>query len=170
VKQADVIMLLFLLPHLATPEELRANWDYYEPRTTHTSSLSYGVHGILASRLGLEEKAAYYLQKSLEIDLYAAGDPCAAGGHLAANGMSWSAIVQGLCGISPEHGALSVSPRLPRGWNQVGLTLQLGDAKLRLTVEAHRVTTRNDGAEAVRMTAFGQTETVQAGDTVCLTE
>lgn len=170
VKQADVIMLLFLLPHLATPEELRANWDYYEPRTTHTSSLSYGVHGILASRLGLEEKAAYYLQKSLEIDLYAAGNTCAEGGHLAANGMSWSAIVQGLCGISPQHGALSVSPHLPKGWTQVGLTLQLGGAKLRLTVEEHRVTTRNDGAEAVRMTAFGQTETVQAGDTVCLTE
>ncbi|MBC1514504.1 glycoside hydrolase family 65 protein, partial [Listeria booriae] len=51
-KQADVMILLYLLENEFSPEVKQANWDYYEPKTLHDSSLSRATHSILASDLG----------------------------------------------------------------------------------------------------------------------
>ncbi|MCE5236158.1 MAG: hypothetical protein LLF87_08955 [Eubacteriales bacterium] len=167
VKQADVLMLLFLLPELADREELRRNWDYYEPRTTHTSSLSYGVHGILAARLGLAEKAAYYLEKSLGIDLWDTRGGCEDGAHLAADGMSWSAVISGLCGVELNADVLSVSPALPEAWREVRFTLLYRGAKLRFKLDHQQLFIKNEGTEPAAVVLAGRTCTVKAGDSFC---
>ena len=55
-----------------TMEELKANFDFYEPKTVHESSLSPCVHAILAAKLGYEEKAyeMYVRTSRLDIDDY----------------------------------------------------------------------------------------------------
>lgn len=168
VKQADVLMLLFLLPGLADPCALRRNWDYYEPRTTHTSSLSYGVHGILAARLGLADKAAYYLEKSLGIDLWDETGGCEDGAHLAANGMSWSAVISGLCGVELNTDTLSVSPTLPESWLKVRFTLLYRGAKLRFSVQHQQISIKNEGILPAALTLASRAYTVEAGGTICL--
>lgn len=167
VKQADVLMLLFLLPGLVDAEGLRANWDYYEPRTTHTSSLSYGVHGILATRLGLAEKAAYYLDKSLSIDLYDAGGGCQDGAHLAADGMSWSAVVSGMCGCELNGDVLSVSPALPEGWKRVSFTLKWQGRTMKLTFEPGRILLHLQKGRDLPVLLWGEAVTVKEGQSVC---
>ena len=169
VKQADVLMLLYLLPELVSRDELLANWNYYEPRTTHTSSLSFGVHGIIAAKLGLEEKAAYYLGRSLGIDLNGVGDSCDDGAHLAANGMSWSAIVSGIAGADWQGDTLRVHPRLPKGWNAVSFRLQQGGRALRLRVERDSVTVAYERGDApLRVLTPSGERTLRAGETLCL--
>ena len=167
VKQADVLMLLFLLPQLTTPESLRANWDYYEPRTTHTSSLSYGVHGILAARLGLHDKAAFYLDKSLGIDLYDEKGGCQDGAHLAANGMSWSAVVSGMCGCALNGDVLSISPALPDAWRRVHFTLRWKGRIIEFTF-THRETVLllREGGELPVVVA-GEPITLREGRAIC---
>ena len=57
IKQADVLQGLYFFRDDYTKEELRRNFEFYEPMTVHESSLSACIHAILAADLGLEEKA-----------------------------------------------------------------------------------------------------------------
>ena len=57
IKQPDVLMLMLLFNHDFTEEELRANYEYYEPKCIHESSLSPSVHSILASQLKKHDEA-----------------------------------------------------------------------------------------------------------------
>ena len=52
VKQADVVMLCHILSDEYGDDVARANYDYYEPITSHGSSLSPGIHAAVAARLG----------------------------------------------------------------------------------------------------------------------
>ena len=51
IKQPAVLMHLFLFLSTTRREVLERNYDYYEPRCIHESSLSPSVHSILASAL-----------------------------------------------------------------------------------------------------------------------
>ena len=169
VKQADVIMLLHLLPGLVNKQELKANWDYYEPRTTHTSSLSYGVHGIVAAKLGLMDKAAYYLDKSLGIDLTGQGDNCQDGAHLAANGMSWSAIVCGIGGLTFSNGKISVAPSLRKGWDSLSFTVCYRGAQLNFCITPDKISIDSDKTSRgeARLIVCGEEITLREGESVC---
>ena len=69
LKQADVVMAMFLLGNEFTAEQKRRNFDYYDPITTGDSSLSASIQSIVASEIGDEEAACGYL------DLAAADGP-----------------------------------------------------------------------------------------------
>ena len=165
VKQADVMMLLYLLPDLCNREELMVNWQYYEPRTTHTSSLSLGVHGILAIRLGLLEKAAEYLERSLGIDLLSDTARADDGAHLAAYGMSWCTLVFGYGGIALGENGISVSPMLPKGWEKLTFRFQWRGAKLLVSIEPSgtEITCREG---EIWVSAQGESRLLAQGDTM----
>ena len=55
-KQADILILFYLLENYFTEEIKKANWNYYEPRTLHDSSLSLSTHCILANDVGDKKK------------------------------------------------------------------------------------------------------------------
>nr|WP_284699741.1 hypothetical protein [Mycoplasmopsis cynos] len=69
VKQADVVLLLNILPHLYTKEVRKANFDYYEPITTHDSSLSPATYAIEAVRLRMLKQAYKLFKYGINIDL-----------------------------------------------------------------------------------------------------
>ena len=52
LKQSDVIMLMELLPDLFSGKIKMANWEYYEPKTIHDSSLSRAIYSVVASDCG----------------------------------------------------------------------------------------------------------------------
>ncbi len=170
VKQADVLMLLYLLPDLVTREQLRVNWDYYEKRTTHTSSLSFGVHGILAARLGMMEKAVDYLNRSLGIDLFRDEANADDGAHMAAYGMNWSAVVFGFGGISFNQGKISVAPALPAGWNEIAFCLRYKKNKLSFRLRHEGVTVCCEESGSGKIAAVdirGKTYFLHVGETIC---
>ena len=169
LKQADLLMLLYLLPELVTKEELLANWDYYEPRTTHTSSLSFGVHGILASHLGLKEKAEYYLNRSMGLDLFEPKSNCEDGAHLAAAGMSWSAVVNGIGGISFEEDGISLSPVLPEKWSRLSFRLNYQGKKLGFVfgTDGFEVTNDITSSDTAAVYYRGQKYLIARGEHIC---
>ena len=57
IKQPDVLMFMFLYPSEFTFEQKKANYEYYEPRCIHESSLSPSIHSIFASELGKDKEA-----------------------------------------------------------------------------------------------------------------
>ena len=48
IKQADVVTQLVMFPEDFSRKVAWDNWNYYEPRTEHGSSLSACMYGILA--------------------------------------------------------------------------------------------------------------------------
>ena len=136
VKQADVMLLFHLLPDAWPDEVVKANWDYYERRTKHESSLSHAVHGLLALRLGLHDKAASYVRRSLGMDLFDEMGNAAGGAHMAAHGMNWVAIVRGYGGSRPQGGRFLVEPRLPKEWRRLRFNLAWRGADFTVDVAA----------------------------------
>jgi trehalose/maltose hydrolase-like predicted phosphorylase len=127
IKQADVLMLLFLFPEEFSREVLAANYAYYEPRTDHGSSLSPPIHAALAARLGLRREAERYWRRSLWLDLSNAMGNSAHGVHAACMGGTWQAIVFGFLGVGFPAGsptpAAEAGARLPDDWRSVDLKL-----------------------------------------------
>lgn len=113
-------MYMALMPEEFSMEELRAAWDYYEPKTLHDSTLSYGIHAMLAARLGLEDKAVSYFEKSLFLDLKdVMSNTGREGIHAASLGATWQAMVFGFCGLSEQEGRPVCDAKLPSSLESV---------------------------------------------------
>jgi trehalose/maltose hydrolase-like predicted phosphorylase len=118
VKQADVVALLALLPDEFPGAAAKANFRYYEPRCAHGSSLSAGIHAMVAARLGETETALRFLRQAAAADLEL--DPNSAGGiRIAGLGGLWQAIVLGFAGLHLESDMLCIDPRLPPEWRSL---------------------------------------------------
>lgn len=142
LKQADVVMLAYMLPWLFTPEQLEANLDYYEPRTIHDSSLSKAIHGIVAARCHRLEQAYQFWQQACLIDLGDEPHSCDDGIHAAATGAIWLGAVQGFAGLTVEKGELHLTPRLPQEWRSVSFPFCWQGERLHLTVTHQQITLR----------------------------
>ncbi|NUW58206.1 glycoside hydrolase family 65 protein [Cronobacter muytjensii] len=119
LKQADVVMLLYMLPWRFDSATVAANLDYYEPRTIHDSSLSKAIHGIVAARCGRNDEAYRFWRAGCDIDLGDAPHSSDDGIHAAAAGAIWLGTVQGFAGIRIEKGELHVTPSLPKHWTRL---------------------------------------------------
>jgi len=113
VKQADVVLAMFLLSHLFTPEQKKRNWDYYDPITTGDSSLSVSIQSIVAFEIGYAEKARDYARYAALMDLADIGGNVKGGAHIASIGGTWMAVVYGFAGLRDHGGQLRFRPRLP---------------------------------------------------------
>lgn len=138
VKQADVVQLVALLWDELAPEARLRNYLHYAPRTVHTSSLSPGIHALVAARLGLADDAQSFLVRTSEIDLGNTMGNAAGGVHAAALGSLWQAVVLGVGGVRPDPGdpeGLLLEPRLLPGWRHLGFPIQWRGRALAIDVE-----------------------------------
>lgn len=135
LKQADVVMLMRLLEECYDPETRRINFEYYEQRTLHHSSLSPSVHALMAARLGLAEHAYQYLKRSAFVDLDNNQRNTREGLHAASMGGTWQAVVMGFCGLYlNEQDEPAFEPHLPSGWKQVRFRIQRHGKPFQVTV------------------------------------
>ena len=124
LKQADVVMLQVLFPDRFSAEAKLRNWEFYEPRTTHDSSLSPSMHALAASDLDLPDTAYAYFRRSAFIDLHDLMGNSATGLHLAALGGTWQAVVRGFLGLRLEGSYLRAQSRLPASWKKVSMLVR----------------------------------------------
>ena len=134
VKQADVVALLGLLPEEFVGETGAKNFDYYEPRCGHGSSLSRAMHGMVAARLGRSEMALRYFQQTAAIDLADTHAAIDGGIHIAALGGIWMTAVFGFAGVSPRNDGIALDPQLPPNWHSLDFSLQWRSRRLRIKI------------------------------------
>jgi kojibiose phosphorylase len=150
LKQPDVLLLQVLFPTAWPPADLRANWDYYAPRTDHTygSSLGPSIHAWAACRLGDPEEAYTHFLRAALADLDDVRGNARDGIHAASAGGLWQALVFGFGGlqlqgdaftVSPplEGDAFTVAPQLPRHWRRLAF-------RFTLRGQSHTVDLRRD--------------------------
>lgn len=145
LKQADVLMLHLLVPELAGPGALGNDIDWYEPRTTHASSLSRPVHAAVLARAGRLDGALDHLRYSATIDLENRGARTAEGLHIATMGGVWHALVHGIAGLELDDGNLWLEPHLPPGWEALEFQVLVHDMPFRVRVQPDRVSVQAPG-------------------------
>jgi alpha,alpha-trehalose phosphorylase len=132
IKQADIVLAMFLLGDEFSLERKRANFDYYDALTTGDSSLSACVQCVIAAEIGDEERALEYFRYALLMDLADVAGNVSDGVHIAAAAGSWMAIVNGFGGVRDYDGRLSLDPRLPSTWRSLEFSLRFRDRQLRI--------------------------------------
>lgn len=116
IKQADVLQGMYFFEERFTRDELKRNFDFYEPMTVHESSLSPCVHVILASALGYKEKAYEMYLRTSRLDLDDYNNDTEDGCHITSMAGTWMSVVKGFGGMRVRNGNLSFSPFIPDQW------------------------------------------------------
>ena len=155
-KQADVVLLNLVLPHWFSRDLKKANFDYYEPRTIHDSSLSPSIHSIVASEIGYHEKAYEYFTRTARMDLDDVKGNTAGGAHTACMGGSWMAIVYGFGGMRVFDGRVHLNPYVPAGWESYTFKVLFRGAQVRVDVTKHAVKLSLTRGERFELEACGQ--------------
>ncbi|MCW2622807.1 MAG: glycoside hydrolase family 65 protein [Frankiales bacterium] len=132
IKQADIVLAMFLLSTEFSLEQKRRNFDYYDPLTTGDSSLSACVQSIIAAEVGREGKALDYFRYGLLMDLADVEGSVSDGVHVASTAGVWMALVFGFGGLRDFDGDVSFDPRLPSTWRSLGFSLRVGDRQVRV--------------------------------------
>jgi kojibiose phosphorylase len=148
LKQADVLMLMALLPGEFSGEQLKKAYDYYEPITTHDSSLSTSAHAMIAAWLGKMGEAESYFLKSVQLDLDPGRLGCEEGIHIANAGGIWQAVVHGFAGIKNvvQSETLTINPNLPKSWEQLEFTIMWKRNRVKIMIEKGKVSVTNLGS------------------------
>lgn len=144
IKQADVVLMLNLFKDRYSKEVKRANWEYYEPRTEHGSSLSACVYALVAAEFGNLDFAYKYFLKTAKIDIEAkykvyVGTIFMGGSHPAANGGAWMTAVFGFGGVQAEEKQVVIDPRLYESWKCLQFSLAHKGDRFSITISRDSV-------------------------------
>jgi alpha,alpha-trehalose phosphorylase len=156
LKQADVVLAMFLRGSQFTVEQKRANFEYYDPITTGDSTLSAVVQSIIAAEVGYHELALRYLYQAMFVDLADLHANTCDGVHVASTGGVWSALVHGFGGFRDDGPAFTLDPRLPEQWSALTFRLTIQGARLRVHVEHDQVELRLETGDLVEITVRGK--------------
>ncbi|MGJ7034231.1 glycoside hydrolase family 65 protein [Anoxybacillus eryuanensis] len=156
-KQADIMVLFYLLENKFSQEVKRANWNYYEPKTLHDSSLSLSTHCILASDMDDRELAYALFEQAARIDLGPNMKSSDHGMHTASIGGVWQSVVCGFGGVRMLDGKLRIHPKLPKQWTKLSFPIYWRGDRLEVTVTHEQLVVKKvtNVHDAVTFDVFG---------------
>ncbi|MGY5763952.1 glycoside hydrolase family 65 protein [Brachybacterium sp. DNPG3] len=156
LKQADVVLALFLRGSEFTAEEKRADFEYYDPITTGDSSLSAVVQSIMAAEIGHQKAALEYFRTGLFVDLGDLHGNTSDGVHIASAGGVWNALVHGFGGMRQDDGEISFDPRLPDSWPELGFPLTIRGSRIRVRITRTEIAFALETGEPVEVSVRGE--------------
>ena len=169
LKQADVVLALFLQGDRFTAEEKRADFEYYDPITTGDSTLSAVVQSVIAAEVGYHDVAYSYFLQALFVDLADLHRNTVDGLHVASTGGVWSALVNGFGGMRDHDGRLRLAPRLPDHWTSLAFRLTWRGTRVRFELTATTLSmVVEDGDTPVPVEVHGRRHVVTPGAPVVL--
>lgn len=167
IKQADVLLMLYLLPEMRTTEIFRRNFEVYYPVTDHGSSLSPGVHVLFSLDIGYKDHAYRYELQTCSIDGTRRDGATDAGLHAASLGGGWSSIVAGFGGVRVMPDRLRVAPDLPGRWKMLEFSIQYRGQRLRFHFEPNSLRIDADPqGNPVLLEVRGEQVTISPGETI----
>lgn len=166
LKQPDVIQVFALLPEDFSAEFMHANYNFYEQRTMHKSSLSPSIHAMVGVRLGETARAYEYFMKTVQTDLVDNQGNAGLGFHAASAGGAWQAAICGFGGFSigrnPAGMPLPViNPWLPSHWHTLRYNLQWRHASIQICIDRSTIVLTAD--KPVSVMVGGKEFSLQAG-------
>lgn len=139
IKQGDVVQGLYFFEDHFDEDTIRRNFDFYEPRTVHESSLSPCIHAIIASKLGYNDKAYQLYLRTARLDLDDYNKEVHQGLHITSMAGTWMSIVEGFAGKRAKGGEVHFSPSLPEEWDAYSFKILHKGNRLNIRVEPGQI-------------------------------
>jgi maltose phosphorylase len=156
VKQPDVLNLMYFYSQDYTPEEKQANYEFYEARTIHESSLSPSLHAILAAELGKLDEAYTFFSYGARMDLDNFNRNTDQGLHVTSAAGVWASMIFGFGGMRTDGEVLSFQPTLPSQWKLYRFRVRYQEAVIEVRVESKQVQILVISGPAVKIQVYGK--------------
>ena len=141
IKQADVLQCMYLFEDDFTNEQIKRNFDFYEPMTVHESSLSPCVHVILASKIGYKDHAYDFYLRTARLDLDDYNNDTEDGCHITSMAGTWMSLVKGFGGMKIKEGQLQFNPYIPEQWKSYSFRIEFRGRVIKVKVSKDKTET-----------------------------
>jgi maltose phosphorylase len=164
IKQADVLQGLYLFEDHFDVETLRENFDFYEPKTVHESSLSPCVHVILAAKIGNMDKAYELYLRTSRLDLDDYNHEADEGLHITSMAGTWMSVVEGMAGVRIYENGLSIDPKIPEAWKSYKFQILYKNNPITIAVSQSEIKIKNLGDLSLEMNVLTNKITLNAAE------
>jgi alpha,alpha-trehalose phosphorylase len=161
LKQADIVLAMYLLGHEFSLEQKKRNFEYYDPLTTGDSSLSVSIQSIAARELGMGDKARDYTRYALLMDMADVASNVQDGCHIASMGGTWMAVVYGVAGMRDYNGKITFDPKLRKPIRGLWFDLQIRGQQLLVEMNSDSETATYTLKEGTKLTIWHKGEKLQ---------
>jgi len=162
IKQPDVLMFMFLYNQEFSFESKKANYEYYEPRTIHESSLSPSIHSIFASELKKHDEAFDFFSFATRLDLDNYNRNTREGLHTTSLAAAWVNIVYGFGGMRSDSEILKLNPSIPKAWNSYSFRVTYKEAILNIKVDKNNVEIKTINEKSVEIEVYDTKVTIDS--------
>ena len=159
IKQPDVLMFMFLYNQDFTKEQKKANYEYYEPRCIHESSLSPSIHSIFACELNKINEAENFFNFATRLDLDDYNCNTLEGIHTTSIAAAWMNIVYGFGGLRSDRKILKLNPSILPSWKSYSFKIIYHGSILKIKVTQNEIIIENSGKEVV-IEIYGKKELI----------
>ena len=166
IKQADVLQGLYFFEENYDIDTIHRNYDFYEPRTVHESSLSPCVHAIIAAKLGDEARAYEFYLRTSRLDLDDYNNDTEDGCHITSMAGTWMSVVEGFGGMRVRDGKLSFDPFLPGKWQSFSFNVGFRGTFIKVTVTGDTVKVQHLSGPDIKLLIRNNESDLKAGTSI----
>ncbi len=156
IKQADVLQCMYLFEEDFTNEQIKRNFDFYEPMTVHESSLSPCVHVILASKIGYKDRAYEFYLRTARLDLDDYNNDTEDGCHITSMAGTWMSLVKGFGGMKILDGKLYFNPYIPEQWKSYSFRIEFRGRVIKVKVSKDKTETTLESGDSLTIQLNGK--------------
>jgi maltose phosphorylase len=156
IKQADVLQGIYLFEDRYDLETIKRNFEFYETRTVHESSLSPCVHSILASKIGKIDQAYNLYLRTARLDLDDYNKEVREGLHITSMAGTWMSIVEGFGGMRIQNDMPIFNPSIPEYWRSFSFKIWFRDNLLKVTVSQNDIVISNEQGNSLNVMVRGK--------------
>lgn len=156
IKQADVLQGVYFFQDKYDTKTIKRNFDFYEPRTVHESSLSPCIHSLLAARIGYKEQAYELFLRTSRLDLDDYNNEISEGCHITSMAGSWLALIHGFAGMLVKNNTLSFNPIIIPQWKYYLFKILFRKNSLKITISHKTINIVNESSEDISLLVFNK--------------
>ncbi|MEG1378033.1 MAG: family 65 glycosyl hydrolase domain-containing protein [Bacteroidales bacterium] len=162
IKQADVLQGIYFFEDEYDTDTIRRNYEFYEPRTVHESSLSPCIHSILAARIGEPEQAYRLYLRTSRLDLDDYNNEAHEGLHITSMAGTWLSVVEGFGGMRVKDNMLCFQPSIPDKWRSFSFKTVFRGNTLQVTIDHFNIIISNEEGPDMQVCISGKQYPVAA--------
>ncbi|MGB8453298.1 MAG: glycosyl hydrolase family 65 protein [Anaerocolumna sp.] len=166
IKQPDILMMMLMYNGSFTKEQLKNNYEYYEPRCIHESSLSPSVHSILAVQLRKHEEAYNFFGFATRMDLDNYNRNTLEGLHTTSIAAAWMNIVYGFAGMRSDQDIIKFSPSIPKEWKGYSFRIHYNEDIIQVKVEKEKVSFSTVKGREITVSIYGKSTVLNKEETI----
>jgi len=156
IKQADVVQGLYFFEENYDTETIKRNFDFYEKRTVHESSLSPCIYSVIASKTGDIDNAYELYLRTTRLDLDDYNNEVNEGLHITSMAGTWISIVEGFGGMRTKEGSIQLNPLIPNNWKSYSFNINFRENILNIEVTHSNIKIKNDKGEQIIISVNGK--------------